>query len=134
MTDLYSPQSYRTCVAPGQRTVVNAVIANAGDYLVPVPFRGRLVHFQTNTVVAYGAGGDLTLNLEKDAASGTVLGAATIATASSAIGVEDIGVLTAGLTDGDFTVDNQDICLAVTGSSSTGMANVFMVFEHAYVQ
>jgi hypothetical protein len=134
MTEVYSPASYKTCVAPGSRQVVSAVIPiPAGDLLVPIPFRGRLVHFQTSVTVLVGSAGDIVVDIEKNAAGGTVLGQATIA-ASAAIGTEDTGVLTAGLTDETMTIDNQDVCLAVTGSASAGQANVFMIFEHAYVQ
>ena len=41
MTDVYTALSDRTCIAPGARTVVSAnVPATAGNYLVPIPFRG----------------------------------------------------------------------------------------------
>ena len=133
MTDVYTPQSYRTCIAPGQRTVVPVVVVGDGDYLVPIPFRGRLVHFQTSTTVVVTTN-DMVINIEKDVAGGTVLGEVTVAQSGSAVGTEDLGVLTAGLTDEDFTIDNQDVCLAVTNSPATGQANVFLIFEHAYVQ
>uniref|UniRef100_A0A6M3JT19 Uncharacterized protein n=1 Tax=viral metagenome TaxID=1070528 RepID=A0A6M3JT19_9ZZZZ len=131
MTDVYTALEERTCMAPGARVVVSAnVPATAGDYLVPIPFRGRLVHCQTSVVVAVGATNAITLKLEKDAAGGTSLGSATIA-ASAAVGTEDTATLTAGATDDTMTLDNQDICLAVTGSQTTGNMNVFMIFEHA---
>jgi len=133
MADAYTQTSYRTCVAPGHRTVVSAVVVGDGDYLVPIPFRGRLVAFTTSTTVVVTTN-DMIINIEKDAAGGTDLGKATIAQSGSAVGTETAGALTAGLTDEDFTIDNQDVCLAVTNSPAAGQANVFMIFEHAYVQ
>uniref|UniRef100_A0A6M3IZR2 Uncharacterized protein n=1 Tax=viral metagenome TaxID=1070528 RepID=A0A6M3IZR2_9ZZZZ len=134
MTNVYSPQSYRTCVAPGARTVVSAVVKiPTADLLVPIPFRGRLVHFQSSVTVAVGSAGDIVVGIEKDVADGTLLGELTIA-GSATVGTEDTGVLTGGLTDETLTIDNQDVCLAVTGSASAGQANVFMIFEHSYVE
>ena len=136
MTDVYAPQSYRTCVAPGARIVVSTIIPSASsgaDLLVPVPSRCRLVAFQSSVTVQVGSAGDIDVDIEKDAASGTVLGELTIA-ASATVGTEDIGVLTAGLTDEDFTLDNQDLNVYVSGSASAGQANLFFIFEHAYVQ
>ncbi len=131
MTNAYTQTSYRTCVAPGQRTVVPVVVVGDGDYLIPIPFRARLVAFEVSTTVVVTTN-DMVINIEKDAAGGTVLGEVTVAESGSAVGTEDTGVLTAGLTDDDFTIDNQDICLAVTNSPATGQANVFLIFEHAY--
>lgn len=129
MTDVYTPKLYRSSPLPGARAVVSAVIPmTAGDYLVPVPFKGRLVHCQTNVIIAVGSTNAATLSLEKDAAGGTSLGTATIA-ASSAVGTEDTVSLSS--TVADLEIDNQDVCLAVTGSQTTGMANVFMIFEPA---
>lgn len=134
MTDVYTPLIDRSSPTPGARAVVSAVIpAVAGDYLVPIPFRGRLVHCQTSVIIAVGATNDVTLSLEKDAAGGTSLGTATIA-ASSAVGTEDVATLTTTDPKDNLIIDNQDICLAVTGSQSTGMANVFMIFESAVGQ
>lgn len=131
MTAVYTELEKRTCIAPGARVVVSAFVSTvAGDYLVPIPFRGRLVHCQTGVVTVVASTNAATLSLEKDAAGGTSLGTATIA-ASAAIGTEDTVTLTAGATDDTMTIDNQDICLAVTGSSASGQLNVFMIFEHA---
>ena len=131
MTDVYTPLVDRSSPTPGTRAVVTALIpATQGDYLVPIPFRGRLVHCQTSVVVAIGATNDVSLALEKNAASGTELGTATIA-ASSGVGTEDSVDFTAGLTSDQLTLDNQDICLAVTGSQTDGMCSVFMIFESA---
>ena len=134
MTDVYTSLISRSSVTPGCRAVVQSVIpATAGDYLVPIPFRGRLVHCQTNVMVVIGATNSITLTLEKDVAGGTALGIATIAN-DSAVGTEDTATLTAGLSSDGFTVDNQDICLAVTGSQTSGSCNVFMIFESAVGQ
>jgi len=129
MTDVYTPQSYRTCQAPGHRTVVPAVVNLKGDLLVPIPFRGKLVAFQTSTTVVITSD-DVVIGLEKDVAGGTLLGAVTVLESGSAVGTEDIGTLTAGLTEEQLTIDNQDICLAVTGEHDAGQVNVFMIFEH----
>jgi len=131
MTDVYTPLVDRSAPTPGVRAVVSAVIpATAGDYLVPIPFRGRLVHCQTSVVIAVGATNDVSLALEKDVAGGTEVGTATIA-ASSGVGTEDTVALTAGLTSDQLTFENQDICLAVTGTQTDGLCNVFMIFESA---
>ncbi len=131
MTDVYTELQERTCIAPGARVVVPVNLpAVAGDYLVPIPFRGRLVHCQTSVTVLVGATNAITLTLEKDVAGGTSLGVATIA-ADSTVGTEDTATLTAGATDDTMTVDNQDICMAVTGSQTTGFFNAFLCFEHA---
>ena len=134
MTDVYTPLIDRSSPTPGVRAVVTAVVpSTAGDYLVPIPFRGRLVHCQTSVVIAVGATNAVTLTLEKDVAGGTALGEATIA-ASSAVGTEDTATLTAGLSSDALTVDNQDVCLAVTGDQTDGLMNVFMIFESAVGQ
>lgn len=134
MTDVYTPLINRSSPTPGARAVVSAVVpAVAGDYLVPVPFRGRLVHCQTSVITAVGSTNAVTLSLEKDAAGGTSLGTATIA-ASAGVGTEDTVTLTTTDAKNALTIDNQDICLAVTGSQSTGMMNVFMIFESAVGQ
>ena len=134
MTDVYTPLIDRSSPTPGARAVVSAVVpATAGDYLVPVPFRGRLVHCQTSVIVAIGGTNDVTLSLEKDAAGGTSLGTATIA-ASSGVGTEDTVTLGTTLTSDDLTIDNQDVCLAVTGSQTSGQCSVFMIFESAVGQ
>lgn len=130
MTDVYTPLSDRTCIAPGARTVVSVNLpATAGSYLVPIPFRGRLVHCQTSVVVAIGATNAVTLTLNKEA-GGTALGVAVIA-GSSAVGTEDLMTLTAGATDDTMTIDNQDICCTVSGTQADGNYNAFLCFEHA---
>ena len=129
MTDVYTPLVDRSDPTPGTRAVVSAYLpAVQGDYLVPIPFRGRLVHCQTSVIVAIGATHDQTVALEKDAAGGTVLASGTVA-ASSAVGTEDSITLTAGLTSDQLTVDNQDICVAVTGTANTGSFMLYMIFE-----
>jgi len=131
MTDVYTEKRNRCCPAPGSRVVVPVnVPVVSGDYLVPIPFRGRLVHCQTSVTVLIGATNDATLTLEKDAAGGTALGVGVVA-ADDTVGTETVVTLTAGASDDTMTVDNQDICLAVTGSQTTGFFNVFMCFEHA---
>jgi hypothetical protein len=134
MTDVYTPLTNRGDINPGARAVVTGVVtAKAGDFLVPIPFRGRLVHCQTSVITAVGATNDVTLSLEKDAAGGTSLGTATIA-ASAGLGTEDTVTLSTSATSDDFTFDNQDMCLATTGSQSSGMISVFMIFEPAVGQ
>jgi hypothetical protein len=134
MTDVYTSNISRSSVTPGCRTVVHSVIpSTSGDYLVPIPFRGRLVHAQTCVQVVIGATNDITLGLEKDAAGGTLMGSATIS-ADDAVGTENLVVLTAGLSSDDLTVENQDVCLAVTGTQATGMVNVYLIFESAVGQ
>jgi len=84
-------------------------------------------------MVLIGSTNDITLGLELDVAGGTLLGQATIA-ADSTVGTEDTVTLTAGLDGDDLTVDNQDICLAVTGTQTDGMCNVYIIFESAVGQ
>jgi len=134
MTDVYTPLIDRSSPTPGCRAVVSAYIpAVQGDYLVPIPFRGRLVHCQTSVIVATGATHDHAVALEKDVAGGTVLASGTVAN-SSGVGTEDTLTLTAGLTSDDFTVDNQDICVADTGTTNTGSFMLYMIFESAVGQ
>ena len=85
---------------------------------------------QSSVVVAVGATNAITIKLEKDAAGGTSLGTGTVA-ASATVGTEDTLTLTAGATDDTMTLDNQDVCIAVTGTQASGNMNVFMCFEHA---
>ncbi len=133
MTDVYTPLISRSSPTPGVRAVISMSFpAVAGDYLVPIPFRGRLVHAQASTLIAVGATNDVSVGLEKDVAGGTVLGTMTVA-ASSTVGTEDTVALSDVSSD-TLTVDNQDICVAVTGSQTSGQCMLYMIFESAVGQ
>jgi len=129
MTDVYTPILHRADPTPAARSVVSAVIpATQGDYLVPIPFKGRLVHCQTSVIILVGGTHDVALSLEKNAAGGTTMGTATIAK-DSTVGTEDTVTLTTTDPETNLVVDNQDICLAVTGSQTDGLMSCQLIFE-----
>ncbi len=135
MTDVYTSNISRSSVTPGCRTTVSTIFpATKGDFLVPIPFRGRLVHAQSNVIVAVGgSAADITVSLEKDAAGGTSLGTMTVA-ASAGVGTEDTVTLTTSGAKDALSIDNQDICVAVTGSQASGMCMLYMIFESSVGQ
>jgi hypothetical protein len=130
MTDVYTPLTHRADPTPGARSVVTAYFpSTAGDYLVPIPFKGRLVHCQTSVIIAVGSTNNVTLTLEKDAAGGTEISDAATIAKDSTVGTEDTVTLTTTDPENNLVIDNQDICLAVTGDQTDGLMACFLIFE-----